>query len=104
MSRRCGNCGGPVYLSFSISSFVHPISGAEVSIRGLGTWKCSRNCSPRGRIVTVTRFIGCGKESDRGSTVRGHNAIHQMDVADDCIRQMEHVRPIAIITTLRGTK
>jgi hypothetical protein len=45
---RCDSCKGPVSKAGT----------------GLGTWHCQRGCHKR--RLRVEKFIGCGKENERG--------------------------------------
>lgn len=95
MQRRCANCHGRVFLVRAEIKLSHPTLPDETIIAfGLGTWHCENRCPQRTALVKV--YAGPGKEADRGSGVRGHNLIHQLDVADDVVEERERRRPIRV--------
>lgn len=121
VKRCCGNCGGPVYLAVQRSKVekplidergfpvtelhTDPITGQvyekektiSLDVRGLGTWKCTKNCLPKGRTVRVLTYAGAGKEMEKLPRTSPPN-FKGMAIRDPYLVAVERRRPIPVVT------
>lgn len=86
MKRRCASCHGPVTHTYALHQ-----DGAR---DGLGHWSCLNGCKKR--HVSITRYVGAGKESE----FRAGEEIGSKVPKDEYLHSLTVTRDIAVQTQL----